>query len=323
MDSPHQHPGSPTSAASVQLALRFISGKYQGGEFPLSDSVPVIVGRSSDLDMVLVEEMVSRRHARIELRAGAVIVEDLGSTNGTFVNGERIERATLAEGDRLLIGTSILKLVAVEEGPPGSRRNLQKVAFGKETIRQQTVSTSGSARMTGTLDEIPLPDLMQLFGTSRKTGTLVLQSSKGGRLHLREGLVINAGIDGAVQLAPLKAAYRMLSWADGTFALEPSDPGVEALLSLTAQAYLMEGFRQQDELNNAAAVAPALGARLSLRTPLEAPLSTLEQSQLEVLQACINSPDFQTALDRSRKTDLETVTDVLDLLRRGYLEVVG
>lgn len=309
------------SAASVQLALRFISGKYQGGEFPLTEAVPVIVGRSSDLDMVLVEEMVSRRHARIELRGGIVIVEDLGSTNGTFVNGERIERAALAEGDRLLIGTSILKLVALEDAPPGSRRNLQKLAFGKETVRQQSVTTSSSARMTGTLDEIPLPDLMQLFGTSRKTGTLVLQGTKTGRLHLRDGLIIAASIDGSALMMPLKAAYRMLGWNQGTFALEPSDPAVNATLELTAQAYLMEGFRQQDELNNAAAVAPALSARLTLRTPLEAPLSTLEQSQLEVLQACINSPDFQAALDRSPKTDLDTVNDVLDLLRRGYLEL--
>ncbi len=68
-------------APGQQLALRFISGKYQGGEFPLTEGVPIIVGRSSDLDMVLVEEMVSRRHARIELRQGVVRVEDLGSTN--------------------------------------------------------------------------------------------------------------------------------------------------------------------------------------------------------------------------------------------------
>lgn len=281
----------------------------------------MVVGRSSDLDMVLVEEMVSRRHARIELRAGAVIVEDMGSTNGTFVNGERVERAQLIEGDRLLIGTSILKLVVIDDQAPGSRRNLQKVAFGKETIRQQSASVASVARMTGNLEEIPLPDLMQLFGTSRKTGTLVLQASKIGRLHLRDGLIVAATIEGAVQLAPLKAAYRMLTWAEGSFALEPFDVEVEATLDLTAQAYLMEGIRQLDELNAAVAAAPALSARLILRTPLEAPLSTLEQSQLEVLQACINSPDFQTALDRSPKTDLDTVNDVLDLLKRGYLQV--
>src|SRR6187399_1540153 len=50
---------------AAQWALRFISGKYQGGEFPLRPNREIIIGRSSDLDMVLVEDMVSRKHAKI------------------------------------------------------------------------------------------------------------------------------------------------------------------------------------------------------------------------------------------------------------------
>lgn len=303
-----------------QLVLRFISGKYQGGEFPLQEGVKVVVGRSSDLDMVLVEEMVSRRHAHIEMRTGIVYVEDLGSTNGTFVNGERVEKASLTEGDRLLIGTSILKLVAVEDVPPGSRRNLQQVALGKETVRNQQ-ATGSVARMTGNLEEIPLPDLMQLFGTSRKDGTLVIQSTHVGRLHLRAGEVVDASIEG-IPLAAQKAAYRMLSWTRGHFALEPSDPGCQPRLQMNAQAYLMEGFRQQDELRAILSRGPKVEQRLSLRSPLEAPLQDLEQAQLEVLQAAINAPNFGVALDRSPKTDLETYKDVHDLIRRGYLEIL-
>lgn len=317
MNSPHHQPGRPHSGG--QIVLRFISGKYQGGEFPLTEGVPVVVGRSSDLDMVLVEEMVSRRHAHIEMRSGVVHVEDLGSTNGTFVNGERVQRASLTEGDRLLIGTSILKLVAVEDAPPGSRRNLQKVAFGKETVR--STNSGSAARMTGNLEEIPLPDLMQLFGTSRKDGTLVIHSSKVGRLHLRKGEIVDASIDGS-SLTPAKAAYRMLSWTVGTFALEPEDPNMQRRVQMSAQAYLMEGFRQQDELSTLVNRAPKETQRLGLRSPLEAPLQDLEQSKLEVLQAAINAPNFAAALDRSPKTDLETIKDVLDLLHRGYLEIL-
>jgi hypothetical protein len=318
MNSPHHQPRRSDSGG--QIVLRFISGKYQGGEFPLTEGVPVVVGRSSDLDMVLVEEMVSRRHAHIEMRNGVVHVEDLGSTNGTFVNGERVQKASLTEGDRLLIGTSILKLVAVEDSPPGSRRNLQKVAFGKETVRSQTGGSA--ARMTGNLEEIPLPDLMQLFGTSRKDGTLVIHSSKVGRLHLRKGEIVDAAIDGS-NLAPAKAAYRMLNWTVGTFALEPEDPHMERRMQLSAQAYLMEGFRQMDEMAPLLQRAPKSHQRLGLKSPLEAPLQDLEQAQLEVLQAAINAPSFEAALDRSPKTDMETVRDVLDLIQRGYLEVHG
>ena len=98
-----------------RFALRFISGKYQGGEFPLRMNREIIIGRSSDLDMVLVEDMVSRRHAKISSTDAEVYIQDMGSTNGTFVNGEKIAgRALLHEGDRILVGTSIIKVVAVE-----------------------------------------------------------------------------------------------------------------------------------------------------------------------------------------------------------------
>jgi len=95
---------APPARPAKRFALRFISGKYQGGEFPLPVSKEIVVGRSSELDMVLVEDMVSRRHAKITVTGDQIFIQDLGSTNGTFVNGEKIKRARLQEGDRILIG---------------------------------------------------------------------------------------------------------------------------------------------------------------------------------------------------------------------------
>src|SRR5216110_925215 len=97
-----------------RFALRFISGKYQGGEFPLRPHREIVIGRSSDLDMVLVEDMVSRKHAKIMTEERTVSIQDLGSTNGTFVNGEKVRKVELKDGDRILIGTSIIKLVALD-----------------------------------------------------------------------------------------------------------------------------------------------------------------------------------------------------------------
>src|SRR3712207_7685536 len=64
--------------------------------------------------MVLVEDMVSRKHAKITTDDRTVSIQDLGSTNGTFVNGEKIRKVELKDGDRILIGTSIIKLVALD-----------------------------------------------------------------------------------------------------------------------------------------------------------------------------------------------------------------
>jgi hypothetical protein len=307
----------------VGLALRFISGKYQGGEFPLSEGQEILVGRSSDLDMVLVEEMVSRKHARIRVKRGDITIEDLGSTNGTFVNGEKIERATLRESDRVLIGTSILKVVAVAGDTAAG--DLEAVAARHETQRQAHARTGEAPRMSGILEEIPLPDLMQLLGTSRKSGVLVLQTDAGvGRIYLDGGAIRYAIVDAAEKLAPLKAVYRMLTWTSGKFELEPPNDRVfDNPLDVSVQEVLMEGFRQKDELDQLRDQLPPMNSRIILRTPLEAPLHELEPAHLDILQQSLNSPNLATVFERSKATDLEIATILLDLIKRGYLTSVG
>src|SRR5215471_3950405 len=177
-----------TSAKSMndrpRFALRFISGKYQGGEFPLRMNREIIIGRSSDLDMVLVEDMVSRRHAKISSTEAEVYIQDMGSTNGTFVNGEKIAgRALLHEGDRILVGTSIIKVVAVE----GMLANQSEAEARRRLEAGAKPQTSGRP-MSGVIEEIPLPDLLQLLSTSRKSGVLTVNNGVSvGKIYLRKG----------------------------------------------------------------------------------------------------------------------------------------
>src|SRR5450432_3831992 len=176
-DQSPKAPAPTTMRPGKGYVLRFISGKYQGGEFPIATDKQIIVGRSSDLDMVLVADMVSRKHARIAMQADQIWIEDLGSTNGTFVNGEKIKRARLKEGDRVLIGTSILKVIAGDATSPAARdeaqvkQNLENVAAARRTSQART--------MSGSIEEVPLPDLLQLFGTSKKNGVLVIRTEDG------------------------------------------------------------------------------------------------------------------------------------------------
>src|SRR6202034_2004116 len=141
--APKAQTGSSTRPVRSYV-LRFISGKYQGGEFPVTPDKSIVVGRSSDLDMVLVEDMVSRKHARIAIQGDQIWIEDLGSTNGTFVNGEKIKRARLKEGDRVLIGTSILKLIAGDgyQDNTDAKVQLENVAAARKGSQQRTMSGS-------------------------------------------------------------------------------------------------------------------------------------------------------------------------------------
>ncbi len=86
-----------------------------------------------------------------------ITIEDLGSTNGTFVNGEKVEHGTLKEGDRVLVGTNILKVIAIsqEDEPP---LDLKAVAAGRVTARQKMSRVGDEPpRMSGSLEEIPAP----------------------------------------------------------------------------------------------------------------------------------------------------------------------
>jgi hypothetical protein len=94
---------------SVRLVVKRSPSLEDGAEFPLN-SAPVTVGRGGQNDLVLTgDEFASARHARIEVRGDGAWVQDLESTNGTFVNGARVAGARRLEaGDVLRVGETDL-----------------------------------------------------------------------------------------------------------------------------------------------------------------------------------------------------------------------
>jgi diguanylate cyclase (GGDEF)-like protein len=87
----------------------------------------VEIGRDEGLTLTIDSERVSRRHARIRRLAGRLVIEDPGSTNGTFVNDERIRTHLLADGDQIRIGKVVLKYVE-HEVEAHYHEQLQKLA---------------------------------------------------------------------------------------------------------------------------------------------------------------------------------------------------
>jgi pSer/pThr/pTyr-binding forkhead associated (FHA) protein len=302
------------------FALRFISGKYQGGEYPLADSGEVVIGRSSELDLVLIEDMVSRKHARLTLQPGQITISDLGSTNGTFVNGEKVKRARLKDGDRILIGTSILKLVSVtrQAGAAMDARAAQENL--ERTAEAQEKRAGGRSAVQGRLEEVPLVDLLQLLSTSKKTGAIVINGYRGGRVHLRAGKVVSAVIDADPTLPPRKALFRMVSWAQGGFEFVPQEgdlPPMPDEISEGTEQLVMEAMHQVDEL--ARGDLPAPTAAVGIAMPLGPRLSELSHEELDLLQLVHNYGVVQAVLDRARGSDLEVSEKLLALLQRGYL----
>lgn len=86
-----------------EASLLLIEGDLDDPEITLSENTSI--GRSPSNDIVLKESKVSRQHATIHYRNGQYVLVDLKSSNGVFVNGAKVEEATLNDGDELSIGS--------------------------------------------------------------------------------------------------------------------------------------------------------------------------------------------------------------------------
>ena len=282
----------------------------------------IVIGRSSELDMVLVEDMVSRRHAKISSTDHELFIQDVGSTNGTFVNGEKIAGvARLAEGDRILVGTSISKVVAAaqmatEASEAEARRRLEAGA------QRQTSATTGRP-MSGVIEEIPLPDLMQLLSTSRKSGVLTVNNGVSlGKIYMRKGQIYFAAVNDDFNISPQKSIYRMLTWQTGTFELDASvDMQVMEEVQESTEGLLMEGMRQLDEFMNMARRLPPLGSPLAVPTPLAGKLRELSPGELDTFQLVLDHGSLQKVLDNYPGSDSEAATNLIALMKREFVVV--
>ena len=132
MDSDENSPRTeprPQNAAPLQSPAQRFWLEYQGRTFELRPG-DVSVGRSSSCHLVLDDGLVSRRHAQFVVTEDSLAVEDFGSANGVFVNGQRIAGTrTLKAGDQLQIGKQQFLLCAVQRPGAGSAAR-----FNAETL---------------------------------------------------------------------------------------------------------------------------------------------------------------------------------------------
>lgn len=103
---PAQAPRTPKAAGE----LVFVRSETMSGQrIPLGR--PTVVGRSDDADVVIDDPYASEFHLRVGSQSGQATLHDLGSTNGTYVNGRRVTVPTvLAKGDSVQIGKTILEV---------------------------------------------------------------------------------------------------------------------------------------------------------------------------------------------------------------------
>lgn len=131
--------------------LTVLHGGSRGERLTLTRELPVVIGRRGEgVELAIDDERASRRHARVAHDGGTWSVEDLGSKNGTFVDGQRVGRVVLASGSIIRAGDALLTFEEVEvtgelvtrpptPGLPGPSIALSRVRGELELVARQAV----------------------------------------------------------------------------------------------------------------------------------------------------------------------------------------
>jgi len=154
--------------------------------FELRDGSTLLVGRAASSDIPIFDPTISRRHAKLISTGTAVRVSDLGSSNGTFVNGERVDDATVEEGDELVFGKVPFRLIAHETTERvQNERTRSATPVSSATVLKQRAYDSPDGLLSSVVRAANLADAKAdrsaLDGAARteKKLAILLEVSKG------------------------------------------------------------------------------------------------------------------------------------------------
>jgi pSer/pThr/pTyr-binding forkhead associated (FHA) protein len=193
----------------------------------------VTIGRAEDSNIVMPVHQVSRRHALIKFDGEGFVVIDQRSTNGTYVNGESVQRRRLEAGDVIGVGPFELVFSRGAPRPPAERDD-------------STVVVAIPGAFSGELSEVSVPEICQLIELNQKTGVLVFhQGTQRGKVHFKAGRAVHAEFR---DLLGDDAATELLSLTKGSFRfLATTSVHVQTTIKKPTALLLLEAAQRADE----------------------------------------------------------------------------
>ena len=157
--------------------LVIAEGKEAGREFEF-DQASVLIGRTNECDVILYETGVSRKHAQISEEAGGFFIEDLGSSNGTRVNGETISgRLALKSGDAISLGPVLFNFKPVELEPTDTEPNAVEGGAHTRVVSVAELRKSRNKGVVGISKDASREEVAEMG----RRGTQMMASLKGPR----------------------------------------------------------------------------------------------------------------------------------------------
>ncbi|MFN8570658.1 MAG: adenylate/guanylate cyclase domain-containing protein [Gemmatimonadaceae bacterium] len=211
--------------------------------FELRPGAPLVLGRALSSDLPVLDPTVSRRHAEVAVESSGVTLRDLGSSNGTFVNGNRITTARVVPGDRLIFGKVLFELrelspVLIDDATAEGMRRAARA--GTTIVRQIPVPDADQA----------LENALRLSGVQKAVDetTTILPQSERDRLRLTLLLEISKALTRATDVDQMlekltQFSFRLLDVDRVTILLLRPDGELEPSVSrLRAGAQSVRGI---------------------------------------------------------------------------------
>ncbi len=260
--------GPPSAQPTTRRAcLVVLAGPNEGGLFKLKLNASYVVGRLGTASIQISDDGVSREHARVTVLQDEVVLEDLGSRNGTFVGDQRITRHVLANEDLIRVGaSSILKFCYIDTLEEEARRRLVAAAlrdaltgvYNRRHFDERLASECAAARRHARALSLLLIDIDDFKPVNdrhghpvgddvlRSTAQALKEGVRQEDLVFRYGgeefavLLRETGLDGALRLAARlckKVARLRHGPADG--------PEIKVTISVGVAAYAPDTDEQQ------------------------------------------------------------------------------
>jgi pSer/pThr/pTyr-binding forkhead associated (FHA) protein len=298
------------TATETQNVLLLSTEKKVYG-FDLLETFRVAIGRHDSNDLCFNSRNVSNYHAEILVEGEGLVLHDLGSTNGTYVNEERVRRRKLSHGDRIRIGSNeiAVKLTNTDgarETPPATPSIPRQGAFRR----------AGSDEAGTTLKQLLLN-----IGQKGQSMRLVLKRNASEvAVYIHEGRIIFAESGKA---RAEKALYRAFEWRTGNFSVEPfpANDSVPRTMTVPVETLVDEGEQQAKELDELMSKLPPPDAPLRLRESCKMRICDFTPAEMEVFQGLVRHGTLAAAMEESAMTDLRVMSLVHTLVVKRVFEM--
>jgi pSer/pThr/pTyr-binding forkhead associated (FHA) protein len=211
---------------------------------PLEPAGEVILGRSNDCDLPIHSSEASRLHAAVRAEGGRYFIRDLGSTNGTSLNGIALEtESVLSAGDRIGVGGAVVTFCQVDDAVASM---LPDPAEEAQTVLAETPPAQRVDHVRGDLRAIPAFALVQMLELGARSGVLIIRGPVcSGKLWIEAGHPVDAETE---TQRGFEAAIEMVSASQGEFDFGPGAPRDERTIEASLTELVLEASCRMDRV---------------------------------------------------------------------------